>query len=184
MPSTFEVKGKTVAITGGSGGMGFATASLLISQGAKVSIADVSEKSLQEASAKLDEVKANSSGDFMTCQVDVRKADQVDSWIKQTVEKFGKLDGAVNLAGVVPKGINIDRVEEFPEEDWQFVMDVNLTGVMHSMRAEIQQMNERGSIVNAASIAGLIGFAKNAAYVAAKVCSDSQRAWRLKVLLT
>ena len=169
MPSQFEVKGKTIAITGGSGGMGFATASLLLSQGAKVSVADVSEKSLQDAAAKLNEVKANSTGDFMTCQVDVRKADQVDSWIKQTVDKFGKLDGAVNLAGVIPKGINIDRVEDLPDEDWQFVMDVNLTGVMHSLRAEIREMNEKGSIVNASSIAGLAGFAKNAAYVAAKV---------------
>ena len=116
--------------------MGFATAALLLSQGAKVSIADVSEKALQEAATKLNEIKTKnrsegSSGDFMTAQVDVRKVDQVDDWIGRTVEKFGKLDGGVNLAGVIPKGINIDRLEDMPEDDWQFVMDVNLSGGMN-----------------------------------------------------
>ena len=105
-------------VTGGSGGMGFATAALLLSQGAKVSIADVSEKALQEAATKLNEIKTKnqsegSSGDFMTAQVDVRKVDQVDDWIGRTVEKFGKLDGGVNLAGVIPKGINIDRLRRY-----------------------------------------------------------------------
>jgi NAD(P)-dependent dehydrogenase (short-subunit alcohol dehydrogenase family) len=114
--------------------MGFATAALLLSQGAKVSIADVSEKALAEAATRLDEIKnctTDSSGDFMTTQVDVRKVDQVDEWIKRTVERFGKLDGGVNLAGVIPKGINVDRLEEMPDEDWQFVMDVNLSGGMN-----------------------------------------------------
>ena len=77
--------------------------------------------------------------------------------------------------GVIPKGINIDRVEDLPDEDWKFVMDVNLTGVMHSLRAEIREMNDKGSIVNASSIAGIAGFAKNAAYAAAKVCPNRSR---------
>lgn len=169
MPSTFQVSGKVIAITGGSGGIGYATAALLLSQGAKISVADLSQKNLDEATAKLNDIKSNSSGDFMTATVDVRKPDQVDAWIKSTVEKFGKLDGAVNLAGVIPKNINIDRVEDMPDEDWNFVIDVNLNGVMHSMRAQIREMNDRGSIVNASSVAGLAGFAKNAAYTAAKV---------------
>lgn len=115
--------------------MGYATAALLVSQGARVSIADRSEKALQEASTKLNDVKSKSSdsGDFMTYVVDVRKPAQVDDWIKQTIEKFGKLDGGVNLAGVIPKNINIDRVEEMPDEDWGFVIDINLTGGMSSV---------------------------------------------------
>ncbi|KAK3054253.1 hypothetical protein LTR09_004521 [Extremus antarcticus] len=166
MPSMFEVKGKVIAITGGSGGIGYAAAELLVQQGAKVSIADVSEKALHEADSKLKAIPA--SGEYMTVVVDVRKPDQVDEWIRKTVERWGKLDGGVNMAGVIPKNINIDRVEDLPDEDWHFVIDVNLHGVMHCMRAEIKNMNEKGSIVNASSVAGLIGFAKNAAYTAAK----------------
>jgi len=134
MAPNFDIKGKVIAITGGSGGIGFATAELLTSQGAKVSIADVSEKALAEASEKIK--VANHPGDLLTKTVDVRKVDQVDAWIKETVAKFGKLDGAVNLAGVIPKVINIERVEDLNDEDWQFVIDVNLNGYGVSPCAE------------------------------------------------
>ncbi len=130
MPSMFEVKGKVIAITGGSGGIGYAAAELLVQQGAKVSIADVSEKALHEADSKLKAIPA--SGEYMTVVVDVRKPDQVDEWIRKTVERWGKLDGGVNMAGVIPKNINIDRVEDLPDEDWHFVIDVNLHGGMLS----------------------------------------------------
>jgi NAD(P)-dependent dehydrogenase (short-subunit alcohol dehydrogenase family) len=68
------------------------------------------------------------SGEFMTTLVDVRKAKEVGDWIQNTVDKFGKLDGGINLAGVIPKSINIDGVEDIKDEDWHFVLDVNLTG--------------------------------------------------------
>jgi NAD(P)-dependent dehydrogenase (short-subunit alcohol dehydrogenase family) len=100
--------------------------------------------------------------------VDVRKVSEVDGWIDATVAKFGKLDGGINMAGVIPKVINIERVEDLNDEDWKFVIDVNLHGVMHCMRAQLRNMNVGGSIVNAASICGVIGFPKNAAYTATK----------------
>ena len=134
MPTLFEVKDKVIAITGGSGGIGFATAELLVSQGAKVSIADVSAQNLQDAEARLKQ--AAYSGEYMTAVVDVRKPQQVNDWIAKTVERFGKLHGGVNLAGVIPKNINIDRVEEMPDEDWQFVIDVNLNGGMSRLFSE------------------------------------------------
>ena len=126
MPTIFDVKDKVIAITGGSGGIGFATAQLLVSQGAKVSIADVSETALEEADSKLKQ--AQYPGEFMTTAVDVRKPQEVNEWIRSTVDKFGRLDGAANMAAVIPKNINIDRVEDMPDEDWQFVIDVNLNG--------------------------------------------------------
>jgi len=125
VPPTFNVKNKVVAITGGAG-IGLACAELLLAQGAKVSMADVSDKALKEAEENIS--KSGYAGTAMFQVVDVRKVDQVDDWISKTVEKFGKLDGAVNMAGVIPKSINIERVEDLNDPDWEFVIDVNLTG--------------------------------------------------------
>ena len=126
IPPTFNLKDKVVAITGGSGGLGLACAELLLAQGAKVSIADVSEKALKEVEENI--LKAGYEGTAMFHVVDVRKVNQVDDWITKTTSKFGKLDGAVNMAGVIPKSINIERVEDLNDPDWEFVIDVNLTG--------------------------------------------------------
>lgn len=161
MPVDFDIKGKVIAVTGAASGIGLQTATLLAAQGAHVSIADVSEVPLQEVAARL----MADGGNVLSTVVDVRDDKQVDAWIKKTVEKYGKLDGAVNLAGVIPKSINVERVEDLNNEDWKFVLDVNLNGVMYCMRAQLQNMNVRGSVVNAASICGVIGFPKNAAYV-------------------
>jgi NAD(P)-dependent dehydrogenase (short-subunit alcohol dehydrogenase family) len=111
---------------------------------------------------------APSEANIFSAVVDVRKPESVDSWIAATVERFGKLDGGVNMAGVIPKSINVERVEDLNDADWHFVMDVNLHGVMHCMRAQLKNMNNGGSIVNASSICGIMGFPKNAAYTASK----------------
>ena len=79
----------------------------------------------------------------------------------------------MNLAGVIPKVINKERVEDLNNEDWHFVLDVNLHGVMYCMRVQLQSMNPKRSLVNAVSICGVIGFPKNAAYTASKHCYRS-----------
>jgi NAD(P)-dependent dehydrogenase (short-subunit alcohol dehydrogenase family) len=126
MAPNFDLKDKVIAITGASGGIGFATAQLLLAQGCKISIADVSADALATASKTL--TAENHPGSFISEVVDVRKVSQVNGWIEKTVATYGKLDGAVNLAGVIPKNINIERVEEMNDEDWQFTIDVNLNG--------------------------------------------------------
>lgn len=99
MAPSFDLVNKVIAITGGSGGIGFATANLLLSEGAKVSIADVSAEALAEAKKEL--LAANPDAKLIAEVVDVRKPEQVNAWIEKTVKEFGKLDGAANLAGYV-----------------------------------------------------------------------------------
>ena len=164
MTAKFDFKGKVIAVTGGASGIGLATAQLLAPAGAHLSLADINEEALKKTVAELEAA----GGTVIGTKVDVRKSEEVDGWIATTVAKFGKLDGAVNLAGIIPKNINIDDVETLNNEDWQMTIDVNLTGVMYSMRAQIRQMKEGGSIVNAASIGGIAGFPKNSAYTATK----------------
>ncbi|KAH7028984.1 3-oxoacyl-reductase [Microdochium trichocladiopsis] len=161
-----QFDGKVIAITGGASGIGLATAHLLASRGAKISLADIQKDALDKTKA---DIEARISGaQVMTQVVDVRHYDQVDSWIKATVEKFGRLDGAANLAGVISKYISIKPLSEQDFEMWDFVIGVNLTGVMHCMRSQLRIMADGGAIVNASSIAGNTGRACNSDYTASK----------------
>ncbi|KAL4738824.1 hypothetical protein BDV11DRAFT_205670 [Aspergillus similis] len=147
--------GKVIAVTGGASGIGRSTVKLLASLGARVSIGDLQQEALQGVAK---DIKDAGHGDVLIQTVDVRQASSVDSWIQETIRWAGRLDGAANLAGV----------KDFDSDEWDFVMDINLKGVMHCMRAEIRAMADNGSIVNAASIAGVMGFQNNAAYCASK----------------
>ncbi|OBT82415.1 hypothetical protein VE02_08394 [Pseudogymnoascus sp. 03VT05] len=158
-------EGKVIAVTGGASGIGRATVKLLASLGAKVSIGDLQQEAL-DAVAK--EVKDAGHGDVFSKTIDVRKAETVEAWIDETVKWGGKLDAAANLAGVIGKSIGLMSVKDFDSDEWDFVIDVNLKGLMYCMRGELRVMANNGSIVNAASIAGIEGFAKNAAYSASK----------------
>lgn len=158
------MEGKVVVITGAASGVGLETAKLLASKGAKVSLADVQEEALQKV---VSEITAAGGTAFGTV-VDVRNRTQVEDWIKKTVETYGKLDGVANIAGVIGKHINITALQDIDDDDWDFVVGVNQKGMLNCLRAQIPHINPGGSIVNAASVAGVIGFPKNAAYVASK----------------
>lgn len=160
-----SLKDRVIVLTGAASGMGLETARLFASKGAKLSLADVQEQPLKDLEAEL----TKSGAQVIVRVVDVRKRQQVEDWLSATVEKFGKLDGAANLAGVISKQGNTGRIEEIDDDDWDFVMDVNAKGLMNCMRAQVPHFNEKGgSIVNAASILGIIGAKKNMAYVASK----------------
>jgi NAD(P)-dependent dehydrogenase (short-subunit alcohol dehydrogenase family) len=164
MPAT-PVSNKVIAITGAVSGIGLATARCLASRGARLSLADTEGEALKKVQVELETVL---KAEVLIRVVDVRKYEQVDAWIGDTVKLFGKLDGAVNLAGVISKNICINPIAKQELEDWEFVLGVNLTGVMLCMRAELQAIADNGAIVNASSIAGLIGRENNADYAASK----------------
>jgi NAD(P)-dependent dehydrogenase (short-subunit alcohol dehydrogenase family) len=158
------MKDKVIVITGAASGIGLETARLFASKGAKLSLADVQEKPLKDLEDELQQAGAQ----VFVQTVDVRDRKAVEAWIAATVDRFGKLDGAANLAGVIGKQANAIEIRDIDDDDWDFVMGVNVVGLRNCLRAQIPHFNEGASIVNAASILGLIGAAKNLAYCASK----------------
>jgi NAD(P)-dependent dehydrogenase (short-subunit alcohol dehydrogenase family) len=154
--------GKVALVTGGSSGIGRATALLFARQGAKVVIGDISE----QGSAVVAAIK-ETGGDGLFVQTDVTRSDQVRALIKATVEKFGRLDCAFNNAGVLPEA---GLLAEIDEESFDRTIAVDLKGVFLCMKYEIEHMLKSGggAIVNTASVAGVIADPGIAAYVAAK----------------
>jgi|TARA_R110002003_G_scaffold104_7_gene8229 NAD(P)-dependent dehydrogenase (short-subunit alcohol dehydrogenase family) len=159
-----SLKDKVIVITGAASGIGLETARLFAKRGAKLSLADVQEKPLKALEGELQQ----SGAQIITQVVDVRDRKAVEAWIAATVEKFGKLDGAANLAGVIGKQANVVGIDGLDDDEWDFVMGVNVVGLKNCLRAQVPHFNEGAAIVNAASILGLIGAAKNLAYCASK----------------
>lgn len=130
-----------IAITGAASGMGLATAQLLASRGAIISLADINEEALKAAISSL-------PGDKHTYHVvDVSKSDSVNSWIQETHDTFGKLDGAVNMAGII---VEPTPLIEYTDEVWDRMFTVNTRGVFNCLRAELKAMKEGASIVSEA----------------------------------
>jgi NAD(P)-dependent dehydrogenase (short-subunit alcohol dehydrogenase family) len=160
----FIMKDKVIVITGAASGIGLETARVLASKGAKLSLADVQENLLKELETELKQAGA----EVITRVVDIRDRQAVESWIAATVDRFGKLDGAANLAGTIGKQANAVEIENVDDDDFDFVMAVNVVGLRNCLRAQIPHFNEGASVVNAASILGVIGAPKNLAYSASK----------------
>ncbi|OQV10586.1 hypothetical protein CLAIMM_14563 [Cladophialophora immunda] len=166
MASPTLFKDKVIAITGAASGIGLATALYLAVRGASISLADNRREPLDEAVELIR--KAAPDAGVLAQVVDVTKSADVQSWISNTVQRFGRLSGAANLAGVVGKSIGRVGVANYDEDEWDFVINVNLKGVFLCMKAQLQAVESGGSIVNAASIAGVRGLPNNGAYVASK----------------
>lgn len=161
-----SLQDKVIALSGAASGMGRASAIHFASQGAVLSLADANASMLQSI---VDELSSSQPGvRIHSCVLDVRNREEVGKWIQDTVDKFGPLDGAANLAGVIGKQQNKAGIQDIDDDDWDFVMDVNVGGVKNAMRAQIPHLKDGGSIVNAASVAGMIGLKNCGAYVASK----------------
>jgi NAD(P)-dependent dehydrogenase (short-subunit alcohol dehydrogenase family) len=154
---------KVAFVTGGSFGIGRATAIAFARRGAKVAIADWIEDKEHTTIRMIEQ--AGGTAKFFRC--DVSDSSQVKAAIDQTVKAFGRLDYAFNNAGI--EGENA-ITHECSEENWDRTIGINQKGVWLCMKMQIPQMlkNGGGVIVNCASIAGLSGFAGLPAYVASK----------------
>ncbi len=158
-----EFLNKVAFVTGAGSGIGRATSIMLASRGATVIVADIVEEGGQET---VDMISENGD-EAVFRHIDVTKRAQVADVIETAVAEFGRLDMAVNNAGI---GGMRTPTANYPAEDWDRVIAVNLTGVYYCMKAELPHIAAAGggAIVNVASIAGLKGFPAHAAYSASK----------------
>ncbi|NJM96344.1 MAG: 3-oxoacyl-[acyl-carrier-protein] reductase [Phormidesmis sp. RL_2_1] len=155
--------GKVAIITGSSRGIGKAAALALAEQGGKIVVNYA--RSSEAADAVVAEIEGM-GGEAIALQADVSQADQVEAMIKATLDKFGRIDVLVNNAGITRDTLLL----RMKPEDWQAVIDLNLTGVFLCTRAvsKIMLKQRSGRIINISSVAGLMGNPGQANYSAAK----------------
>lgn len=156
------LENKVAIITGAGSGIGKAAAELFAKEGAKVVISDINETNGNSA---VEEIKKN-GGNAFYIKADSSKPEDNEALVKQTIEKYGTLDIAVNNAGI---GGPLGATGEYPIDGWKKVIDINLSGVFYGLRYQIPAMLQKGgSIINIASILGSAGTKFSPAYVAAK----------------
>jgi len=157
-----ELKGKVALVLGGSSGIGEVTALAFANAGAKVAVAS---RRSNEGEQIVQQIQAN-GGEAFFVRTDVSIESDVKDFIDKTVIKYGQIDYAFNNAGVMQSAPLI----QLTEADWDQMIDINLKGVFFALKYEILAMLQQGygSIVNTASIAGVIGMADLSAYSASK----------------
>ena len=160
---TKGMEGRVALITGSGSGIGRATALLFAREGAKVVVTDINVEGGQET---VNMIKKE-SGAAIFIQADVTQLSQVEKLMNRAVEVYGRLDCACNNAGI--PGLRVPLIE-FPEDQWNFVIDTDLKSVWLCMKYEIPQMLKqgKGAIVNISLAAGLKPNKGSTAYCSAK----------------
>lgn len=161
--ATYDFAGKTILITGGAGDIGRATAHRFAANGAAVVLLDLNEAKMATV---VDELKAHTVP-VSAQPCDVTNADQVTQTFASAIAQFGQIDYVFNNAGY--QGA-FAKTDEYPAEDFQKVIDINVVGVFHVLQAAAQHMRDigGGAIVNMASYAGVVGPPNMLAYAASK----------------
>jgi NAD(P)-dependent dehydrogenase (short-subunit alcohol dehydrogenase family) len=159
----YDFAGKVALVTGGASGIGAACIRQFSANGAAVVIADLNA----QAGAALAEAINGAGGNALFAAVDVADADSVQAAVDSAERHFGRLDFAVNSAGINGES---NLLADFSLAGWRQVIDINLNGMFHSLRSEIPAMLRAGggAIVNLSSIMGLVSSPTTPAYVAAK----------------
>jgi NAD(P)-dependent dehydrogenase (short-subunit alcohol dehydrogenase family) len=157
------LKNKVVLVTGAASGIGRAIALTAAREGALLVLSDINADAGVETAALV----RSQGGESLFVAADVGSADECQALVSQAMAHFGRLDVAINNAGI---GGVAAPLAEYPLDAWAQVININLNGVFYGMRAQIAAMllNGGGSIVNVASILGAVGFATASAYTAAK----------------
>src|SRR5579864_2075209 len=157
-----DLKGKVAVVTGAASGIGRAMAERFAREGMKVVLADVEEAALAEARSAI----AQGGTSTLAVRTDVSQGDQVDELAKQTFAAFGTAHVICNNAGIGSGG----AAWKVTQKDWDWVLGVNLWGVIHGIRAFVPRLVDQGEghVVNTASIAGLVTAPGMAAYCATK----------------
>lgn len=159
-----DFAGKVALVTGAATGIGESVAAHLWARGASVALVGRSIASLTSTRDRIDPEGRRT----IAVEADVRDEGAVASAVEQALLKFGRLDYGINSAGVTgPAGVPIQNLES---RAWRDVLDVDVTGVFHSMKHQVRAMlrNGTGAIVNLSSANGLVGLAGMSAYTAAK----------------
>jgi NAD(P)-dependent dehydrogenase (short-subunit alcohol dehydrogenase family) len=183
---------KLFVITGAASGIGRSLAQLLASQGALLSLADINDAALKATKQELQQLNPQRSLEsvvtdvgpkgavrdtILTTTLNVRSQAACTQWILDTVAHFDcPIMGAANLAGVIGPSIAQDKgsIRNITDDEFDFILDVNVKGTLNCLRAQLPHMQQGvngrggGSIVNASSIAGIVGVECNGPYVAAK----------------
>ncbi len=158
-----DVAGKTAFVTGGASGIGLAMARSFSAAGMKVVIADVEQAALDAVG---DEFQVRNA-EFLTVQVDVTDRDGMEAAAAATEARFGKVHVVCNNAGVAVGG----RIDEMTYDDWDWVLGVNINGVVNGIRTFVERLKrhgEGGHFVNTASMAGHISIPGLSVYTASK----------------
>ena len=159
--NNFDLKDRVAIVTGGAQGFGFAITERFIKSGAKVIIWDIDKKAADEAMEKLN------TNDCSYKIIDVQNFEEVNQNLIEIEKKLGKIDIFINNAGIAGKNANVD---EYPIDEWNRVIDLNLNAVFYCCKAVVPFMvkNNYGRIVNIASIAGKEGNPTASPYSASK----------------
>jgi len=157
-----RLQNKIAIITGAGSGIGRGIALAFAKEGAKVTIADLSEEGGKETMEQIRKL----NGEAVFVKTDVSKAADIDKMAKTCLDKFGRIDILVNNAGIVRFG----ALHEISEEDWDAVLNINLKSVFLGCKRVIPEMLKQGwgKIISTASIAGLVGFENIGPYCASK----------------
>ncbi|MGE7918152.1 3-oxoacyl-ACP reductase FabG [Viridibacillus sp. NPDC093762] len=155
-----RLEGKVAIVTGGANGIGYATVTRFLEEGASVVIADYAKVAGEEAAKKLNAERV------LFIEVDVSNRESVKAMVQKTIDQFGRIDILINNAGITRDAM----LTKMTETDFQEVLNVNLNGVFHCTQEVAMHMvaNQYGKIINTTSVSGVYGNVGQTNYAAAK----------------